>query len=227
MIVAKFNGSTVTTVYGLTRWDYGQDLKIIAEMEIPDGTEIQFYQGDLDVLRYLHGGVVRIPDRMLQDSDVITVYIYVRTDAVGETILTVSLPVADRPRPSNYIMPDTEEHLRLLPAGGEKGQVLVKMPGDDYSVGWENRADGLGYDGEYLQLMSGKIPVGDRVRIMGGSGREIELANDGTDIKWRYTDSNDWHILASLHDLVGPQGLPGETPEFELREGHLYAIYKK
>ena len=48
MIIAKFSGSCVTTVHGLTRWDYGQKLQIQADsMEITDGTEVQFYQETL------------------------------------------------------------------------------------------------------------------------------------------------------------------------------------
>ena len=54
-------------------------------------------------------------------------------------------------------------------------------------------------------------------------GREIELKNNGVEIQWRYTDSNDWIKLIDLESIRGPAG---ETPEFEIREGHLYAIYQ-
>ena len=74
-----------------------------------------------------------------------------------------------------------------------------------------------------LQLLSGNIPIGQRVRLPTGTGREIELRNNGTEIQWRYTDSNTWNTLVSLSELRGPAG---ETPEFEIREGHLFATYK-
>lgn len=57
----------------------------------------------------------------------------------------------------------------------------------------------------------------------GGSGREIELRNSGTAIEWRYTDSNEWTELAKISDLSGKDG---EAPDFEVRDGHLIAIYK-
>ena len=70
-----------------------------------------------------------------------------------------------------------------------------------------------------IQLLAGKK------RLETGSasfwnGREIELRNNGQAIQWRYTDSNDWINLVSLDDLKG------ESPEFEIRDGHLIAIYK-
>lgn len=44
MIVAKFSGYCTTSAYGLTQWDYGQELAIeCAELEIPDDTEINYY----------------------------------------------------------------------------------------------------------------------------------------------------------------------------------------
>lgn len=224
MITAIFTQHSKTTVYGLTQWDYGRMLKVVADIDIPDRTEVQFYQDGLDSRGYLRRGTVRIPDRMLQDEETITAYIYIRSDTSGETILTACLPITARPRPTDYIMQDMEEYQRLLPPGGIPGQVPVRQDGDDYAIDWGHRADGVVYKDEYLQLMSGNIPVGERVRIISGTGREIELANDGINIKWRYTDSNEWAILASLESLKGP---PGEVPEFEVRDGNLYAIYNE
>lgn len=225
MIVAKFSGSDITTAHGLTQWDYGQELAIECEgMEIPDGTEINFYQDKLSSIAYLNGNQVSIPDLMLQDCEMVDAYVYVRSESMGETILTIRLPIISRPKPDNYVLPDYTDYKRLLPAGGEPGQIPVKLEEGDYAIGWERRADGITYDGEYLQLMSGDVPVGERVRMIGGSGREVELTNDGEYIKWRYTDSNEWHNLASLDSLKGP---PGVTPEFEIRDGHLIAKYNE
>lgn len=222
MITAKFGRDNRISVYGLTQWDYGQMLAVVADIAPPDGTEVQFYQGGLDSRGCLCGCTVRIPDRMLQDDETITAYIYVRSDTSGETILTAYLHVTARPRPTDYVMTDTEEYRRLLPTGGEPGQVPVRRDGADYSVGWGYRADGLHYADDHLQLMSGDVPIGDRIRIGSGSGREIELTNDGISIKWRYTDSNDWQVLAGLDSL---KGLPGATPKLEIRDGNLYALW--
>ena len=90
----------------------------------------------------------------------------------------------------------------------------------------KGKADNLKEEEGYLQLLSGATPIGDRIRLpagTGGTGREIELRNNGTAIEWRYTDSNEWTELVKITDLSGKDG---ETPEFEIREGHLIAKYK-
>ncbi|MGI5948468.1 MAG: hypothetical protein ACOX8K_13890 [Lachnospiraceae bacterium] len=225
MIVAKFSGSCVTTVHGLTRWDYGQKLMVHTESApIPNGTEVQFYQGTLSSVGYIKDTAVDIPDRMLQNPQEITAYVYVCQPDSGETILTMRLPIKNRERPENYVLPKTEECKRLLPEGGKLGQVLRKASDDDYKVEWAEAADGLQLIGNELQLLSGDIPIGQRVRLPASTGGgEIELRNNGTEIQWRYTNSNKWNTLVSLSELRGPAG---ETPEFEIREGHLFVKYK-
>ena len=184
---------------------------------------MQFYQETLSSVEYIKSTVVDIPDKMLQNPQEITAYVYVCQPDSGETILTMHLPVKNRERPENYVLPKTEEHKRLLPKGGKLGQVLRKSSDDDYKVEWAEVADGLQLIDNELQLLSGNIPIGQRVRLPTGTGREIELRNNGTEIQWRYTDSNTWNTLVSLSELRGPAG---ETPEFEIREGHLFATYK-
>lgn len=226
MIVAKFAGSSVSTVYGLAQWDYGQELAIeYATMDIPDGSEAQFYQGELSHTDYVSENRVMIPDLMLQSNANITVYIYVRENGKGETVLAVRLPIRGRPKPENYILPEQKEYLRLLPAGGTPGQFMRKSSSENYAAEWGYAADNIKIIDGALQLMSGDSEIGDRIRIEGGTGnREIELKNDGSAIRWRYTDSNEWFELAKTEDLMGPAGI---TPEFEIREGHLIAKYNE
>ena len=64
MVTAYFNGWTRVKVYGLTQWDYGQDIDIKADIEIPDGTEVQFYQGDLSSIGEIQAGVIRCAGNM-------------------------------------------------------------------------------------------------------------------------------------------------------------------
>lgn len=222
MVTAKFDGGCVTTVYGLTQWDYGQELAVEADFDIVDGTEVQFYQGSLATKRYLWGGKVMIPDAMLQDDQTIATYVYVRTEDSGETVLTAYIRITAREKPTDYVIPDTQDYRRLLPAGGKPGQVPVKMEGSEFASAWGYKADNIELVDGYIQLLSGAEKIGERMRI-NMSEREIELTNDGTSIKWRYTDSNDWTLLVSLESLKGP---PGDTPEFVIKDGHLYAIYK-
>ena len=143
MLTAKFyNGSNTATAYGLTQWDYGQELALeYAGLEIVDGTEINFYQGKLSSIAYLKNKHVLIPDLMLQNAAEITAYVYVRMESSGETILSILLPISPRPRPENYILPEYEDYKRLLPAGGEPGQVLAKKTETDFDTQWRETED--------------------------------------------------------------------------------------
>lgn len=224
MITACFRGVHKTTAQGLTQWDYGQFMKIEAEdLTIQDGVDVQYYQRTLTSTEPIHEGVVKIPDKMLQSSAEITAYVYARGEACGETILTIRLPVVSRPRPEDYILPEYEEYRRLIPDGGEEGQAIRKQSEKNYSIVWGDTADSIDLTDGVLQLMSGSKPIGKRVRLPAASGQEIELKNDGTAIVWRYTNSNEWSQLVALEELKGP---PGDTPDFEIRNGHLIAIYQ-
>lgn len=141
MIVAKFAGSRTTIACGLTQWDYGQELVIeCAGMEIKDGTEINFYQGKLSSIAYLKSNHALIPDLMLQKSDDITAYAYVRSDTSGETILSIRLPIRPRQQPDNYVLPEYKDYKRLLPPGGTEGQALVKKTNEDFDTEWTDEA---------------------------------------------------------------------------------------
>lgn len=225
MVSVKFQESNTASCYGLTQWDYGQTLMILTDSMIPDGAEVQFYQGLLSSTGITTGGIVKIPDKMLQNTESITAYIYVRSETAGETILTAALKITARPRPENYILPEYTDYGRLPPVGGISGQVMGKKSDADNDFSWIDKADNVKVEDGMLQLLSGGRAIGDRVRIAGAGtgGREVELRKGETAIEWRYTDENEWHELISLSDLKGE---PGETPEFELRDGHLFAIYQ-
>lgn len=45
--------------------------------------------------------------------------------------------------------------------------------------------------------------------VDGTDGREIELNNDGTNIRWRYVGDVTWNNLASIASLTGPAGADG------------------
>lgn len=141
MIVAKFTDGCSVVAYGLTQWDYGQELAIeCAGVQILDGTEINFYQGKLSSLRYLNNSHAMIPDLMLQNAEELIAYVYAREESSGETILSVKMPVRPRPRPENYVLPEYTDYKRLLPVGGEAGQSLVKKSNEDYDTEWNDGA---------------------------------------------------------------------------------------
>lgn len=142
MVIAKFTGLPCCIARGLVQWDYGQELAIEnAKVDIPDGTEINFYQKSLSSIAYIKNRHVLIPDLMLQNSEDITAYIYVRSETSGETVLSISLPVKQRPRPENYILPEYEEYKRLMPPGGDDNQILAKRSDEDYDTEWKDPDD--------------------------------------------------------------------------------------
>lgn len=198
--------------YGLTQWDYGQELRLYG-LHLPDPIEIHFaskYQ-DIALIQIGHGiedggTSVEIPDDLLEDGGDIVAYVYVCDGKHGETMKTVNLPVKRRQRPEPFNRPNGNRDTI--------GQILKEL---------ENKADDLFLQEDVLQLMSGDKPTGTKVRLPIRE-REIEMRNTGTAIEWRYTDSNDWNSLIILEDIRGPAG---ESPEFEIRGGHLYAIYQK
>lgn len=213
MILAEFKtGEYSTTACGLVQWDYGQTLKITG-VETTETPEVHFSVNRKDAVIVV-GNIVdgaieaKIPDDLLKEWETIKAYLYIADPDSGKTIKKINMPVKRRERPGDYTEGD--------------GQNLLRELIDEL----KKKADNIQAVDGYLQLLSGATPIGDRVRLpagTGGVGREIELRNSGTAIEWRYTDSNEWTELIQMSEL---RGKDGETPEFELRAGHLIAIYK-
>lgn len=212
MLKVKFEEDSRQTVSdALTQWDYGQLLRIEDIPEV-ESAEIHFTcKGKRNAL-IIEADIVdgtataKIPNELLMEGEEIQAYIYAMTSDSGKTIYTVIIPVKRREKPEDYSEPEHQDELK---------EIIDKL---------DKKADDLQYADGYLQLLSGTIPIGKRIRLNQSGGRELELKNDGTAICWRYTDSNEWTELVKLNDLKGKDG---ETPEFEIREGHLYAIYNE
>lgn len=212
MILTKFlPGQTAVIAYGLWQYDYGQTLQVEG-LSLPGPAEVHFSKLDRPC-----AGVVKrrgafkdgilsvdIPDEFIWAGASFVGYICAVGDEIGETVGTVYFPVLRRSAPDSR------------PAFLKDLIEQVQRKADNIS---------LSSDG-YMQLLSGEIPIGTRIRLpemsSGEAGREVELKNDGTSICWRYTNSNEWFTLVSLADLRGKDGV---TPEMEIREGHLFAIY--
>ena len=197
MISVEFKeGEKYAEVCGLVQWDYGQYLQIsgisIDEREV----EVHFSEGR-------HQALIAMAD-VIKSGNEIKAYVYLADAESGKTVRIVNMPVKRRPKPDDYTDPKEKSLLRLL-------QEKIK-----------GKADNLEVDGEYLQLISDGVPIGNRIRLPDIAGREIELKNNGEAICWRYTDSNEWYELIKLLDLRGKDGI---TPELEIRDGHLFAIY--
>lgn len=196
---------------GLTQWDYGQELEITGLPDVKNAELHYCLEGDAEaeiMPASITGEKITapIPDELLKKGRNICAYLYLATREKGETIKTIFLSVRRRARPNDYSAPPEKNLLRqLMEELGKKA--------DNAKI----------IDGAF-QLLSGKKEIGDRIRLpSGGGGREVELRNNGTTIQWRYTDSNEWHDLITVEELKGKDGV---TPDFEIRDGHLFAIYE-
>ena len=213
MIRADFenNGHSIS-VPGLTQWDYGQVLEIYGlqyaiSVEVHYAIRRQREDAIIDVPNVREGVIYsRIPDKLLESGEELCAYVYIADKDSGETVRTIVLPVKRRPKPGDYDAPAEKNLLR---------QLMEQVKG---------KADSMTLDesGRYLQLTSNGKLVGDRIRLNVAAGREIELKNNGTAIQWRYTNSNEWKDLVLLDDIRGKDGV---APEFEVRNGHLWAVY--
>ena len=213
MIRADFenNGHSIS-VPGLTQWDYGQVLEIYGlqyaiSVEVHYAIRRQCEDAIIDVPNVREGVIYsRIPDKLLESGEELCAYVYIADKDSGETVRTIVLPVKRRPKPGDYDAPAEKNLLR---------QLMEQVKG---------KADSMTLDesGRYLQLTSDGKLVGDRIRLNVAAGREIELKNNGTAIQWRYTNSNEWKDLVLLDDIRGKDGV---APEFEVRNGHLWAVY--
>ena len=213
MVKAYFKDSEHNiTVPGLTQWDYGQVL-MIHGLEAAGKVEVHYAEcrqrkeAIIDVPKSQDGILSsRVPNKLLESGEDLCAYIYIADEDSGETVRTIILPVKRRQKPGDYDAPAEKNLLR---------QLMERVNG---------KADSIELDesGGYLQLTSEGRPVGERIRLTVAAGREIELKNSGTVIQWRNTDSNEWTDLILLDDIRGKEGI---APEFEVRDGHLWAVY--
>ena len=209
------NNSDIPIAHGLYQYDYGQYL-LIYGLNSQNVTQVHFSAVNLKsalistVQETEDGGIkCAIPDKCLEQGTDIAVYIYLTEQDFGKTIRQAILSVNKRKKPEGY---SPEEDKGIL------DKLISEVKG---------KADNIKVDEEYIQLLSGEKAIGDRVRIPaggGGSAREIELKRNDDEIQWRYTDSNEWYTLVSLDELKGKDG---QTPEFEIRNDHLFAIYQE
>ncbi len=109
MIEISLNGSLFQTVYGLTQYDYGQYIKFVSDPVIPDDTEVQFYQTSLSGVMYTKDGVVKVPDKLLENGNNIIAYVYIKQDGAARTAMTIVFKVQKRPKPESYVLPDYDE----------------------------------------------------------------------------------------------------------------------
>lgn len=205
------------------QYDFGQKLQIEG-LSLPTAVEIHYAarNGNTALVR---AGVTRdnitvapIPDSILETKGAFYAYVFVTNGTSGETKYRITGYINRRPPSEKHDKPADQDMfhdvIKVVNEAVEKAIQTAALKADDLSL-----QNGV------LQLLSGKNKIGNGIRLPTGGtgGREIELRNSGMEIQWRYTDENEWHTLVLLEDLRGPAG---EVPDFEVRDGHLYAIYK-
>lgn len=102
------SGMTATTVHGLYQWDYGRKLEITSDLLPGFGmVEVHFaHAGRKEAIVYYGEKVegtltVAIPDECLTQSSPVIAWVFAQTAEEGRTVLTITLPVEARTRPSD------------------------------------------------------------------------------------------------------------------------------
>lgn len=153
MIVDISKDNIVIT--GFYQYDYGQCMEFIG-YEVPDGTQVHFFQGDFSCRNQVIQQKVEIPDYLLSLRQTILAYLYIIDENEGKTIKRFTILTYPREKPPDYIDPNKPaDYSRLLPVGGEVGDLLFKTS-DGYE--WKNLDANFALE-EDLQKVSEQIPV--------------------------------------------------------------------
>lgn len=115
MIYAVFPDSVKEiTVYGLTQWDKGRKLQITLP-SLPASFEVHFANKRAEIAYVVKGtasggvATVSVPNIVLMNSADVVAWVYdSQSDATGETIATINLPLARRTKPADYYYTEDE-----------------------------------------------------------------------------------------------------------------------
>lgn len=164
MITAEFNNGYYTKAYGLWQWDIDRKLKITGVPVNGDVMEVHFAtEGSREAIRVLgkveeEAILADIPNSLLQTGRNLLAYVYATTKSEGMTVCRAFLYVKPRAKPNHYTAPEDTELLR---------QLLEEL---------KKKGDGLQYENQELQLLSGETPVGNKVQISGsGTGNVASI----------------------------------------------------
>lgn len=110
MIVNVPSNTRNVTANAVYQWDFGHKLQItgsglsVCQVHFSDKTckETIVRMGSLVNANTLE---VTIPDRLLENKYTINAFIYKLEDTSGETVVHITIPVIERPRPEDFIDP--------------------------------------------------------------------------------------------------------------------------
>lgn len=98
VIAARFGSGRTCRTASVFQYDYGQVLQFV-DLELPDVFEAHFARSVAEdaIVTIGQNGEVPVPDAYLTQGGNVLCYIYLHTgDADGETVYTVTIPVAAR-----------------------------------------------------------------------------------------------------------------------------------
>lgn len=146
------NTAVVTELY---QFDYGQKI-VFTGAEVPDGTEIHFFQGDYGCKGIINNQSADVPDYLLSNNKTVLAYLYLTNAQSGRTIKKLTMLIMPREKPPDYIDPTKPaDYSRLLPLGGEIGDLLIVT---ENGYAWKDMDDEFA-SVESLQKVSESIPV--------------------------------------------------------------------
>lgn len=101
-----------------TQWDSGQKI-IFKDLNLDEAPLVHFANANseeaLSVQSSLSDGeiIVDVPNILLEESLNIFVYLYEEDELSGTTLYSISIPVREKPKPSNYIYVDNVDYISI------------------------------------------------------------------------------------------------------------------
>lgn len=173
---------------GLYPWDTGRYLTV------NDNTVTQVhFSNDVSETPYtvnVAGGIVGIPDELLQDWHTLIAYVYIADSTGGYTKVRIEFYIHKRPKPADYVYTPTDQ-LTL--------QTIQRQIGD--------LAD-LTTDAKDTLVAA----INEAARSGGGSGSMDLRVADGY-VQYSRDGGKTWSNLIAVADLKGADGAPGTPGE--------------
>lgn len=199
MIIAKFcsDGQYYKTIYGLAQWDYGQVLQVYG-LELPDEVDIHMVEefGNLSFT---------IPGYRNQDSSTSAVIPDILLQSGKNIVAYIYVCDEEQGETLRTILMPVKK--RAKPEN-YSGSSLTPM--QEVLKELRCRADDITLKEDILQLMSGGQAIGPQ-GPKGDTGATGAKGATGA---------------TGPQGPQGPAGVDGKTPTFEIRSGHLYAIFE-
>ncbi len=183
-IKASFTaGVTALTVNGLHQWDYGRALEVHAS-DLPAVVEMHFAcpgmdEAEVRVCSVANGGLSAvIPDRCLEQSAPITVWVFAIEGTAGATVKTITLPVIARAKPQPGATVPAEHYDKYTELITQVNATIGKLTSGEVKVASAFSADKATGDSSGASLRDSYLHVG-------GAGCPVYSGTPGS-LSFRY-----------------------------------------